>query len=101
MRIFKWAIFLFLLAAAIGFALQNDQPVSLRYYFGWESLSLPLFLWAFLSFLIGLIISALMSALSKVDLHAQIRQQKKLIAELERKRPAQRTDQSPSFLGRK
>jgi len=88
MRIFKGAIFLSILAAAIGFALQNDQPVSLRYYFGWESLSLPLFLWAFLSFLIGLIISGLMSALSKVNLHSQIRQKKKVIAELERKRSA-------------
>jgi uncharacterized integral membrane protein len=88
MRIFKWAIFLFILAAGIGFALQNDQSVSLRYYFGWESLSLPLFLWAFLSFLIGLIISGLISAFSKIDLHSRIRLQKKQIAELERRRNA-------------
>jgi len=88
MRIFKWAIFLLLLAAAIGFALQNDQPVSLRYYFGWESLSLPLFLWAFLSFLIGLIISGLISAFSKINLRSWIRLQKKRIAELARKRSA-------------
>jgi uncharacterized integral membrane protein len=96
MRIFKGAIFLFILAAAIGFALQNDQPVSLRYYFGWETLPLPLFLWAFLSFLIGLIISGLMSALSKINLHSRIRQQKKGVAELERKRNALRTNHSPS-----
>ena len=88
MRIFKWAIFLLLFAAAIGFALQNDQPVSLRYYFGWESLSLPLFLWAFLSFLIGLIISGLISAFSKINLRSRIRLQKKRIAELARKRSA-------------
>jgi len=96
MRIFKWAIFLFILAAAIGFALKNDQPVSLRYYFGWETIPLPLFLWAFLSLLIGLIISGLMSALSKVNLHSQVRQQKKVIAELERKRNALRTDRPSS-----
>ena len=88
MRIFKWAIFLFILAAAVGFALQNDQPVSLHYYFGWESLSLPIFLWAFLSFLIGLIISGLLSAFSKINLHSRIRLQKKRIAELDRKRKA-------------
>jgi len=92
MRIFKWAIFLFILAAAIGFALQNDQSVSLRYYFGWESVPLPLFLWAFFSFFIGLIISGLMSAFSRIDLHSRIRLQKKGIAELERKRSSQRTD---------
>lgn len=88
MRIFKWAIFLFILAAAIGFALQNEQPVSLRYYFGWETVPLPLFLWAFLSFFIGLITSGLMSAFSKINLHSRIRLQKKRIAELERKRNA-------------
>jgi uncharacterized integral membrane protein len=88
MRIFKWAIFLFILAAAIGFALQNDPPISLRYYFGWESVPLPLFLWAFFSFFIGLILSGLMSAFSKMDLHSRIRLQKKAIAELERKRNA-------------
>jgi len=86
MRIFKWAIFLFILAAAIGFALKNDQPFSLRYYFGWESISLPLFLWVFLSFLIGLVISGLISAFSRINLHSRIRLQKKRIAELERKR---------------
>jgi uncharacterized integral membrane protein len=95
MRIFKWAIFLFILAAAIGFALQNDQPVSLRYYFGWESLPLPLFLWAFFPFFIGLIISGLMSAFSKINLHSRIRLQKKRIAELESRRSPQRFDQSP------
>jgi uncharacterized integral membrane protein len=86
MRIFKWAIFLFILAAAIGFALLNDRPISLRYYFGWESIPLPLFLWVFCSFLIGLIISGLISAFSKINLHSRIRLQKKRIAELERKR---------------
>ena len=88
MRILKWAIFLFILAAAIGFALQNDQPVSLRYYFGWESLSLPLFLWAFLSVLVGLIIAGLISAFSRIDLQSRIRLQRKQIAELERRRNA-------------
>jgi len=88
MRILKWAVFLFILAAAIGFALQNDQPVSLRYYFGWESLSLPLFLWAFLSVLVGLIIAGLISAFSRIDLQSRIRLQRKQIAELERRRNA-------------
>jgi len=96
MRIFKWASFLLILAAAIGFALQNDQPISLWYYFGWESVPLPLFLWAFFSFFIGLIISGLMSAFSKINLHSRIGLQKKVIAELERKRSSERIDQPPS-----
>ena len=88
MMMLKWAIFLSLLVAGIGFALQNDQPVSLRYYFGWESVPLPLFLWAFFSFLLGFIMSGLMSAFSKINLHSRIRLHKKRIAELERKRNA-------------
>jgi uncharacterized integral membrane protein len=92
MSILKWAFFLLILIAAITFALQNDQLVSLRYYFGWESLPLPLYLWAFLSFFIGLILSGLMTSLSKISLLSQIRQQKKALVELERKRNAMKSD---------
>jgi uncharacterized integral membrane protein len=88
MGIFKWTLFFLILAAAITFAIQNDQPVSLRYYFGWVSHPLPLFLWTFLSFTIGLILSALMGSLSKVALHSRIRQQEKALAELDRKHKA-------------
>jgi len=92
MNILKWVFFLLILAAAISFAIQNDPLVSLRYYFGWESLPLPLYLWAFLSFFIGLIISGLMTSLSKINLHSQIRQQKKAVVELEKKRNALKSD---------
>ncbi len=86
MRIVKGAVFLLFLAAGIGFAIRNDQPVSLKYYLGWVSLPLPLYLWAFFSIFIGLIISGLMVVLSKAILQSRIRQQKKEMAELERKR---------------
>jgi len=94
MGILKGAFFLLILAAGIGFAIQNDQPLSLRFFFGWVSPSLPLFLWAFLSSFIGLIVSGLMTSLSKISLHSQIRQQKKAIAELERKRNALKAEHS-------
>ncbi len=94
MSILKWAFLLIILLAAISFALQNDQLVSLRYYFGWESIPLPLYLWAFLSFFIGLVLSGLMASLSKISLLSQIRQQKKAVLELERKRDAMRSDLS-------
>ena len=92
MSILKWAFFLLILLAAITFAIQNDQLVSLRYYFGWESLPLPLYLWAFLSFFIGLILSGLMTSLSKISLLSQIRQQKKALGELEKKCNAMKSD---------
>jgi len=98
MGILKWAFFLAILLAAVSFALQNDQPVSLRYYFGWESVPLPLYLWAFLSLFIGLILSGLMSSFSKISLLSQIRQQKKALVELEKKRNAMKSDSPPPNL---
>lgn len=86
MGILKGAIVALLLAAGIGFAIQNDQPIALKYYFGWESAALPLFLWVFLGILIGLILSGILATLSKVGFRSQIRQQKKVLAELERER---------------
>jgi uncharacterized integral membrane protein len=95
MSILKWTFLLLILIAAISFAIQNDSLVSLKYYFGWESLPLPLYLWAFLSFFIGLILSGLMTSLSKISLLSHIRQQKKAIDELERKRNDLRSDLPP------
>jgi len=94
MSILKWAFFLLILVVAISFAIQNDQLVSLKYYFGWESVPLPLYLWAFLSLFIGLILSGLMTSLSKISLLSQIRQQKKALVELEKKRAAMKSDPS-------
>lgn len=36
MRYLNWLIRLFLFAVLITFAVRNEQPVSLRYYFGFE-----------------------------------------------------------------
>ncbi len=86
MTILRGVIFLLMTVAAIGFAIQNDQAVSLHYYFGWVTFPLPLFLLAFLAFLMGLVVSGLMASLSKLGLQARLRHQKKWLAELEQKR---------------
>jgi uncharacterized integral membrane protein len=86
MNILKGIFYLLLLGAAIGFAIHNDQLVSLHYYFEWESLPLPLFLWAFLFFLAGLLISGGIAYLSKLRLRSRVRKQRKTIAALEQKR---------------
>lgn len=86
MGFLKGIIFLSLLTLAIGFALFNDEPVSLRYYFGWESIPLPLFLWAFLALVIGLVISGLYALIAKMSTRSQIRQMKRLITQMEKKR---------------
>jgi len=88
MKILKAALLLLLLAAGIGFALYNTQPVALRYYFDWVSVPLPLFLWAFIFFFVGLVIAGLVASVTKLGLHSRIRQGKRMITELERQRPS-------------
>ncbi len=86
MGLIRGTIFFLLLIAGIGFAILNDQSISLKYYFGWVSPPLPLFLWAFLFLLAGLILSGIWAFFSKLGLYSRIRQRKKAIAELEQQR---------------
>ena len=86
MGLIRGTIFFLLLLAGIGFAILNDQPISLKYYFGLVSPPLPLFLWAFLFLLLGLIVSGIWAFFSKLGLYSRIRQRKKTIVELEEKR---------------
>lgn len=83
MGILKGAIFFLLLVLGVAFAIQNDQPISIRYYFNWVSPPLPLFLWVFSSLLLGMILSGVVAYLSKFGLYARIRQHRKSIADLE------------------
>jgi uncharacterized integral membrane protein len=86
MGIARGIIFFLLLVLGIGFAIQNDEPVSLKYYFGLQTPPLPLFLWALLFLFLGLILSGLWSFFSKMGLHSRIRQNQRTIASLERDR---------------
>jgi uncharacterized integral membrane protein len=95
MGILRGIIFIFILAASIGFAIHNDQAVSLRYYFGLESLPLPLFLWAFLFFSVGLILSGIVAFFSRISMQAKSRQLKKHIVDLEKRRNELKSSLTP------
>lgn len=86
MGILKAMIFIILMAACIGFAVQNDGPVSLRWYFNLESIPLPLFLWGFLFLLLGIVLAAVAAFLAQIGWQARVRQLKKTVAELEKSR---------------
>jgi uncharacterized integral membrane protein len=86
MGILKAVLFLLLLAASIGFAVHNDEAVSLRYYFGLESIPLPLFLWAFIFLFAGIVLAGVAALLTQIGLLARVRKFKKTVADLERKR---------------
>jgi uncharacterized integral membrane protein len=92
MGLIRGIVFFILLIVGIGFAIQNDQPVSLKYYFGLVTPPLPLFLWAFLAVLLGLILSAVWAFVSRIGLHSRIRLHRRSIADLERERDRLRDD---------
>jgi len=92
MGLIRGIVFFILLIVGIGFAIQNDQPVSLKYYFGLVTPPLPLFLWAFLFILLGLILSAVWAFISRIGLYSRIRLHRKSIEELERERDRLRDD---------
>ena len=86
MGLVRGIIFFLLLLVGIGFAIQNEQPVSLKYYFGWVSPPLPLFLWVFLLLFLGLLLSAGLAFFTKIALHSRIRLRRRSLADLERER---------------
>jgi uncharacterized integral membrane protein len=86
MGLARGIIFFLLLVLGIGFAIQNDGPVSLKYYFGLQTPPLPLFLWALLFLLLGLVLSGLWAFFSKIGLHSRIRLSQRTITGLERER---------------
>ncbi len=92
MGLIRGIVFFILLILGIGFAIQNDQPVSLKYYFGLVTPPLPLFLWAFLFVLLGLILSAIWALVSRIGLHSRIRLHRRSIEDLERERDRLRYD---------
>jgi uncharacterized integral membrane protein len=95
MGLVRGIIFFLLLLVGIGFAIHNDQPVSLRYYFGWASSSLPLFLWAFLFLLCGLILSSLWAFTAKLSLHSRVRKERRALADLEGRRDRVKEEKRP------
>jgi uncharacterized integral membrane protein len=86
MMILRGLFVLFLTGGAIGFALYNDQAISMHYYFDWVSIPLPLFLWFFLAFWVGLLIASVIGSVNKFSLQARLRHQRALLAQLERER---------------
>ncbi|HSR10684.1 MAG TPA: lipopolysaccharide assembly protein LapA domain-containing protein, partial [Thermodesulfobacteriota bacterium] len=83
MGLLRGTIFFLLLFAGIGFAILNEQAASIKYHFGLVSPPLPVFLWAFIFLLIGLIVSAIWASFSKLLLLSGIRQKRRMVEDLE------------------
>jgi uncharacterized integral membrane protein len=58
-KVIKAIFFTLLFIFGITFAVENTEPVSLRYYFGLESVPIPLFLLVLFSVLLGVLMTGM------------------------------------------
>jgi len=76
MRYFDWALRIVLFIVLLGFAVKNDQPVTLRYFFGYEWQS-SLVVILLLFFAVGTVVGVL-------AMFSNVLQQRREIARLKR-----------------
>lgn len=76
MRYFDWALRIVLFIALLGFAVKNDQPVTLHYFFGYEWQS-SLVVVLLLFFAVGTVVGVL-------AMFSSVLQQRREIARLKR-----------------
>ncbi len=55
MNYIKLIIFVFVFILAVSFAAKNAQPITLAYYFNWETRPFPMYLLIFIPFFIGIV----------------------------------------------
>ena len=76
MRYFNWILRVALFIVLLGFAVKNDQPVTLRYFFGYE--------WQSSLVVVLLIFFAAGAAVGVLAMLASVLQQRREIARLKR-----------------
>ena len=76
MRYFDWALRIVLFIVLLGFAVKNDQPVTLRYFFGYE--------WQSSLVIVLLVFFAVGAAVGVLAMLANVLQQRREIARLKR-----------------
>ena len=76
MRYFDWALRIVLFIVLLGFAVKNDQPVTLRYFFGYE--------WQSSLVVILLLFFAAGTVVGVLAMFSNVLQQRREIARLKR-----------------
>jgi uncharacterized integral membrane protein len=76
MRYFNWILRVVLFIALLGFAVKNDQPITLRYFFGYE--------WQSSLVLVLLIFFAVGAVVGVLAMFVNVLQQRREIAALQR-----------------
>jgi uncharacterized integral membrane protein len=90
------AVVVFVLGAIVGmavliFALENQEPVTLRYLFTWQTQPIALFIVIMASVGVGFVIASLFGLAAYLREHKIIRQQRRTIADLQAELHALRT----------
>jgi len=83
LAIVKFMVFLLVLAIVASFAVKNGDDVVLYYYFGLESVPMPLFLVIFGSLVLGALISLLFAVGEQLRLRYTIRSLEKKMRRME------------------
>jgi uncharacterized integral membrane protein len=82
------ALVVFVLGAAVGmavliFAFENQEPVTLRYLYTWQTPPIPLFAVIMVSVGVGCVIASLFGLAAYLRERRIIRQQRRMIADLQ------------------
>lgn len=83
MRYFNWIFRILLFIVLLGFALKNDQPVTLNYFFGYEWQS-PLVVVLLITFAIGTVVGVLAMFMSLLRQNREIASLKRKMRNMEK-----------------
>jgi uncharacterized integral membrane protein len=89
------AVFVFILGAVVGmaallFALENMEPVTLRYLFNWQTQPIPFSFVIMTAVGVGFVVASLFGMAAYLRIRRIVRQQQRRIAELQAELLAQR-----------
>jgi len=82
-KVLKTIFLALLFILGITFSMQNVDPVVLRYYFGLETLPVPLFLLVLFSILLGILLAGAGFLMDQRSLRRALREKERQVASLE------------------
>ena len=85
MNYVKLVVLVFVIILAVSFAKNNTQPVTIAYYFGWETPPFDMYLLIFIPFFVGIVVGTVVGFGSRLNLKTTIRRLHKSHRELQEK----------------
>ena len=85
MNYVKLVVLVLVLILAVSFAKNNTQPVTIAYYFGWETPAFDMYLLIFIPFFVGVVVGTLVGFGGRLNLKNTLRKLHKSNRELEEK----------------